>query len=112
MVASIARVQDTAVVTETVKVFRGLAIRMRPALDTLGLEPPPVPSTIQGDIAFWYTNIVGKIGSLPERLRQVLRTKGECIVNLVGNIILTWVHHAARRSAGETSNAAVAEVVA
>jgi hypothetical protein len=62
-------------------------------------------------------------------LRKVLWTKGERIVNLVGNLILKWVHHfapnflfaqiferfgndAAARSAEENSEVAIAKVVA
>jgi hypothetical protein len=80
-------------VTETVKLFRGLAIQVRPALVALGLDPPEIPSVIQGDIALWYVDVVGQISSIPERLKQVLQTEGKHIVNVVGNIILTWVHH-------------------
>jgi hypothetical protein len=72
--------------------------------------------------------VVKRIGSLPERLRRVLQTEGERIVNLVGNLILKRVHlfapnfpfaqifesfrnNAARRSAEETARAAMAGVL-
>jgi hypothetical protein len=102
---------------------------VRPALEVLDLEPPPIPSAGQGDIALWHVDVVGWIGSLPERLRQVFWTEGERIVNLVGNVILTRVHYfvpnfpfaqiferfgsdSARWAAEEASKAAVAEVLA
>jgi hypothetical protein len=73
--------------------------------------------------------VIGWIGSLPERLGKVLRTEGEHIVNLVGNLIFTRVHcfapnflftriferfsaDAAGRSAEEGAQTAVAGVVA
>jgi hypothetical protein len=102
---------------------------MRPARATLGLKPPPIPSGPDGGIALWFADVIGQIGSLPERLGQVLQTEGECIVNLVGNLILTRVHRfatnfpftqiferfgddTAGRAGEETSRAVVAEVVA
>jgi hypothetical protein len=41
---------------------------VRPKLVALGLILPEIPSVTQGDIAFWYTNVVEQINSLPERL--------------------------------------------
>jgi hypothetical protein len=63
-----------------------------PTLAVLGLEPPPIPSEPEVGIALWFVDVIGRVGSLPERLRQVLQMEGECVVNLVGNLILTSVH--------------------
>jgi hypothetical protein len=112
----------------TILAFWGLAIQVRPALETLGLELPPIPSESEGNIALWFAEVTGRIDSLPERLRQVLRMEGEYIVNLVGNLILTSVHRftpnfpftriferfsddMAGRATEETAQAAVAGVV-
>jgi hypothetical protein len=62
-------------------------------LVTLGVELPPIPSELEGNIALWFAEVTGRIDSLSERLRQVLWTKGEEIVSLVGNLILMRVHH-------------------
>jgi hypothetical protein len=95
----------------------------------LGFEPPLIPSKSEGNIALWFTEVIGRTDSLPERLRQVLQKDEEYIVNLVGNLILTRVHRftpkflftriferfsddAARRAAEETARAVVAGVVA
>jgi hypothetical protein len=92
-------------------------------------QPPPIPFKPEGSIALWFAEVIGRIGSLPERLRQVLRMEGEHVVNLVGNLILTRVHRfspnfpfariferfgndANGRAAEETARAAVAGVVA
>jgi hypothetical protein len=97
-------------------------------LEALGLEPPLIPSVPEEDIALWFVDVVGRIGSLLERLRRVLQMQGDHIVNLVGNLILMWVHrfapnfpfarifekfgnNAAGRSAKETARADVAGVV-
>jgi hypothetical protein len=73
-------------------------------------------------------DVIEQIGSLLERLRQVLQTEGERVVNFVGNLILTRVHSfacnfpfdqiferfrddTAKRAAEETDQAAVAGVV-
>jgi hypothetical protein len=61
-------------------------------LAALGLEPPLIPSEPEGSIALWFAEVTGRIGSLSERLRQVLQTEGEHVVNLVGNLILMRVH--------------------
>jgi hypothetical protein len=74
------------------RAFWGLAVQVRPALVTLGLKPPPIPSKPEGSIDLWFREVIGQISSLPEMLVQVLRTEGEHIVNLVGNLILTCVH--------------------
>jgi hypothetical protein len=37
-------------------------------LVTLGLEPPPIPSEPEGSISLWFTEVIGRIGSLLERL--------------------------------------------
>jgi hypothetical protein len=42
---------------------------MRSALATLGLEPSLILSGPDGSIALWFADIIGQIGSLPERLR-------------------------------------------
>jgi hypothetical protein len=101
---------------------------VRPTLATLGLKPPLILSEPDGSTALWFADVIRRIGSLPERLRQVLRTEGDRIVNLVGNLILTRVHRfapnfpfariferfgddAAGRAAEETAQAAVAKVV-
>jgi hypothetical protein len=98
-------------------------------LATLGFDPALIPSKQEGSIALRFAEVTQQLSSLPERLRQVLRTEGEHIVNLVGNLILTGVYHftpnfpfarifekfsdeAAGRQAEETTRAAVAEVVA
>jgi hypothetical protein len=77
----------------------------------------------------WYSDIMGRINSLPEMLRQTLQTEGERIVNIVGNTNLIQVHRfapsfqfvqifdrfrsdPAEREAEEASRATVAEVVA
>jgi hypothetical protein len=102
---------------------------VRPALEALGLKPPTISSAGQGDITLWYMDAIRHIGPLPENLKLVRRTEGERIINLVGNIILTWVHHfspnfpfarisetlqsdSARRAAEETFRATIAEIVA
>jgi hypothetical protein len=66
--------------------------QVRPALATLGLEPPLIPSKLEGSIALWFAKVTKWIGSLPERLRQVLWIEGEHVVNLVGNLILMRMH--------------------
>jgi hypothetical protein len=88
---------------------------MRPTLETLGLEPPPIPYELEGNISLWFVEVIGRIDSL--------------LVNLVGNLIFTRVHHfapdfpftpiferfsddAAVRTAEETAQAVVAGVVA
>jgi hypothetical protein len=43
-IASVALAQPRAMLTDTVRVFRGLAVRVRPMLEALGLEPPCIPS--------------------------------------------------------------------
>jgi hypothetical protein len=96
--ASIASAQARAVLAKTIRAFRGLAVQVRPVLATLGLEPPMIPSEQDGSIALWFADIIERIGSLPERLRQVLRTGKECIVYLVGNLILTHMHRIAPTS--------------
>jgi hypothetical protein len=92
----------------------------------LGLKLALILSKPDGSIALWFADVIGRIGSLPVRLRQVLQTEVERIVNLVGNLILTRVHrfapvtriferfgdNATGRAAEETARAAVAEVVA
>jgi hypothetical protein len=95
----------------------------------LGLEPPLIPSEPEVSIALWFPEVTEHISSLPGRLGQVLRMEGEHIVNLVGNLILTRVHRfspnfpftriferfsddAAARATEETTQAAVAGVVA
>jgi hypothetical protein len=95
----------------------------------LGLVPLSIPSEPEGNIALWFVDVTKWIDSLPERLRQVLRTKGEYIVNLVGNLILTRMHcfapnflftrifkrfsdDVAGRAAEKTTQAVVARVVA
>jgi hypothetical protein len=86
---SIALAQARATLTKTVRVFQGLAIQVRPMLEALGLEPPQIPSKPEGHISLWFAYVVGRIGSLPKRLRQVMQIEGEHVVNLVGNLILT-----------------------
>jgi hypothetical protein len=98
-------------------------------LAMLGLEPAPIRSEPQESIAFWFAKVTGQIGSLPEWLRQVLRTDGEHVLNLVGNLILPCVHcfapnflfarifvrfgdNTVGRAAEETAQATVAGVVA
>jgi hypothetical protein len=127
--SSFAVAQANTALVGTIHAFRGLTVQVRPALVTLGLEPPPIPSEQEGSIALWFAEVTRRISSLPERLGQVLRTEGEQIVNLVGNLILTLMHHftpnflftwiferfgddAAGRAAEETSQAVVAGVVA
>jgi hypothetical protein len=73
---------------DTIRAFRGLVVQVRPVLVMLGLDPPPIPFKSEGSIALWFMEVTGRINSLLERLRQVLRTEGEHIVNLVGNLIL------------------------
>jgi hypothetical protein len=70
--ASVALAQARAMLTDTVRVFRGLAVRVRPMLEALGLEPPCIPSQSEGSIALWFADFIGQIGSLSKRLRQVL----------------------------------------
>jgi hypothetical protein len=90
--SSLAAAQANTSLVGTNHAFWGLAIQVRPVLEMLGLDPPPIPSESEGNIALWFAEVTGRIHSLPERLRQVLRTEGEYIVNLVGNLILTRVH--------------------
>jgi hypothetical protein len=127
--SSLAVAQANSALVGTIRAFWGLAIQVRPTLVTMGLEPPPIPSELEGSIALWFVEVTRQIYSLPERLGQVLRTEGEHIVNLVGNLILTHVHcfapnftftriferfsdDAAGRAAEETAQAAVVGVVA
>jgi hypothetical protein len=42
--ASVALAQARTVLTNTVRVFRGLVVRVSPTLEALGLEPPRIPS--------------------------------------------------------------------
>jgi hypothetical protein len=90
--SSLAMAQANSVLVSTMRAFQGLAVQVRPALVTLGLKPPPIPSEPEGGIDLWFREVTGWISSLPEMLVQVLRTEGEHIVNLVGNLILTRVH--------------------
>jgi hypothetical protein len=81
----------------------------------LGLEPPPIPYELEGNISLWFAEVIRRIDSL--------------LVNLVGNLIFTHVHHfapnfpftpiferfsddAAMRTAEETAQVVVAGVVA
>jgi hypothetical protein len=137
MTSSTVAAQAKSALAETIRAFRvgdrsklnGLTVQVRPTLAMLGLEPPPIPSEPEGSVALWFLEITGWIGSLPLRLRQVLRMEGEHAINLVGNLILTRVHRfapnflfariferlgddMARRVAEETAQAAVAVVVA
>jgi hypothetical protein len=129
MASSVALAQARATSADTVRAFQGLTIQVRPTLATLGLKPPLILSEPDGIIALWFADVIRQIGSLPERLRQVLQTEGDRIVNLVGNLILTHMHRfapnfpiaqiferfgddAAERAAEETTQAAVVKVVA
>jgi hypothetical protein len=129
MASCIAAAQARSVLAKTIRAFRGLIVQVRRTLVELGLEPAPIPSKPEGSIALWFAEVTGWIGSLRERPRQVLRTEGEHVVNLVGSLILTRMHCFApnfpfaqiferfgddtdRRAAEETSRAAVARVVA
>jgi hypothetical protein len=82
--SSLAAAQANSALVGTNRAFRGLAIQVRPTLETLGLEPPLIPSESEGNIALYFAEVTGQIDSLPERLRQVMRTEGEYMVNLVG----------------------------
>jgi hypothetical protein len=93
MTSSIVAAQAKSALAETIRAFRGLAVQVRPTLVMLGLEPLPIPSEPEGSVALCFWEIIGQISSLPERLRQVLWTEGEHVVNLVGNLILTRMHH-------------------
>jgi hypothetical protein len=86
--SSITAAQTRSALAETIHAFRGLTIQVRPTLAALGLEPPLIPSELDGRFA----EVIGWIGSLPKQLRQVLRTEGENVVNLVGKLILMCVH--------------------
>jgi hypothetical protein len=127
--SSLAVAQANSALVGTMRAFPGLAVQVRPALVTLGLKPPPIPSKPEGSIDLWFVEVTGQISSLPERLGQVLRTEGEHIVNLVGNLILTRVHRftpnfpftqiletfgddAVGRAAEETAQATMVGVVA
>jgi hypothetical protein len=127
--SSLAAAQANSVLVGTIRAFRGLTVQVRPTLETLELEPPPIPSEPEGSIALWFVEVTERISSLPERLGQVLRMEGEHIVNLVGNLILTRVYRfapnfpftwiferfgddATGRAAEETVQAVVAGVVA
>jgi hypothetical protein len=92
MAASLALAQAKAATADTIHVFRGLTIQVRPTLAALGLELPLIPSEPDGSIALWFADVIEQIGSLPKRLRQMLRTEGEHVVNLVGCLILTRMH--------------------
>jgi hypothetical protein len=46
---------------------------VRPVLETLGLEPPLIPSKSEGSIALWFAEVARRIGSLLEQLREVIR---------------------------------------
>jgi hypothetical protein len=58
-IASIALAQARAALTDTVRVFRGLAVRVRPVLEALGLEPPWIISESEGNITLWFTDVIG-----------------------------------------------------
>jgi hypothetical protein len=91
--SSLTAAQANLVLVGNIRAFRGLAIQVRPALETMGLELPPIPYESEGNNALWFAEVTGRIDSLLERPRQVLQTEGEYIVNLVGNLILTRVDH-------------------
>jgi hypothetical protein len=72
MATSVTLAQARAPSVKTIHVFRGLAIQVRLVLAMLGLKPPLIMSRLDGSITLWFTNIMRRIGSLPERLMQVL----------------------------------------
>jgi hypothetical protein len=67
--SSLAAAQANSVLAGTIRAFQGLAIQERPALVKLGLEPPPIPSKSEGNIALSFAKVTGRIDSLPERPR-------------------------------------------
>jgi hypothetical protein len=72
MATSVTLAQARAASVKTIHVFRGLVIQVRLVLATLGLKPPLILSRPDGSITLWFTNIMRQIGSLSERLMQVL----------------------------------------
>jgi hypothetical protein len=101
--SSLAAAQANSALVGIIRAFRGLAIQVRHVLETLGLEPPPIPSNSEGNIALWFVEVTGRIDSLPKRLMQVLQTEGEYTVNMVGNLILMHVHRFAPSSSSHES---------
>jgi hypothetical protein len=49
--SSLAAAQANSLLVGTIRAFWGLTIQVRPALETLGLEPPPIPAESEGNIA-------------------------------------------------------------
>jgi hypothetical protein len=91
-VATIARAGAETLVDNTTTMLRGLAIRTRQALVTLGLDLPNVPSSPLPGISLWYVDVMERVNSLPERPRQTLQMEGERIVDIIGNTILPRVY--------------------
>jgi hypothetical protein len=71
--AAVARVEAEGLMQITIRVFHGLAIRMRQLLGTLGLDPPAIPATDQAGVCLWFSDVMRQINSLPDTLRQRLR---------------------------------------
>jgi hypothetical protein len=65
--SSLAASQANSALVGTILAFWGLAIQVRPALETLGLELPPIPSESEGNIDLSFTEVTRRIDSLSRR---------------------------------------------
>jgi hypothetical protein len=92
-VAAIARIEAEGLMQSTSRVLHGLVIRTRRSLEMLGLNPPAIPSNDQAGVCLWFSDVMGRINSLADVLRQRRQTEGERIVEMVGYTILPRVHH-------------------
>jgi hypothetical protein len=62
--SSLAAAQANSMLVSTIHAFWGLVVQVRPALVTLGLKPPPIPSEPEGSISLWFTEVTRHISSL------------------------------------------------